>query len=277
MKNKLISLLLEIYEKEIYKKYDCETIYQYAFKYAKLSKETVQLALRTLKNTEDKPELRSKIETEGLYKVSMVAKLATGETDKIWAEHVENMSKPALLEFAKEIRNGATESQKEISKKCEAVVPKMTIELDEEMQIMFNKLKQKHAKNFSNQEALRVIFKKLIAETQSGFKKAKSGVPGNGITVPSRSIPAAKKRQIQEKTDGKCAYPNCTKPIENYHHRIPFNFQRSHDSVVGLCETHHEFAHNGLIKHELKEPEQWKLSLNGAKSVYDNLQLKYRN
>lgn len=270
MKNKLISLLLEIYEKEIYKQHGCETIYEYAFKYAKLSKEVVQLALRTLKNTENKPELRKKIETVGLYKVATVATLATPETDRIYAKHVSNMSKPALIEFAKELRSD-NENQK-----CQAVAPKMTIELDEEMQILFNKFKQKYGKEFSNQKVLRLILKKMeevdLVKNTNGLNKAKNGTPGS----VSRAIPAVKKREIQTRSNGKCEYTGCTKAIENYHHRIPFAFSRSHESVVGLCKVHHEFCHNGIIKHELKQPKEWALSLKPKKTQFDNLYLSYK-
>ncbi len=338
MKNRLMMLLLEIYEKEIYKQHGCSTIYEYGFKYAKLSKETIQLALRTLKNTEDKPLLREKIKTQGIYKVSMVAKLATAETDKLYAEHVENMSKPALAEFAKEMRSAEesmrfqeksqTESDdgsqpkfyKKYHMKCHAVAPKMTIELDEEMQILFNQLKKMYAKDSSNKEALKMILKKIpgaptglgSAEKQTDNDSRKD-MPGHGISknfkiyknnttrkaninqknqnttkeskkyqqqtdanLPSRYVLIQTQRKVHEKTNGKCAYPGCTRPIENIHHTIPFSFNRSHETVIGLCRIHHEFCHNGVIQNELKDPSQWQLNLNLQKSLFDAFYLQYK-
>lgn len=303
MKNQLIALLLEIYEKGIYKQHGCSTIYEYAFRYAKLSKETVQLALRTLKNTEDKPLLRAKIETQGIYKVASVAKLATAETDKFYAEHVENMSKPALFEFAKEVRHGGgngPDSDNNNGTQCGAFVGKMIIELDEETQGLFNRLKKNLAQNDSNKEALKIILRACCA-TFVGEQGHGKNVPGNvsskisqvnvpkkfeesisktseigaktGESVaklpslPSRTINVRKRLEIQRKTNGKCAYPHCTKPIENFHHTIPFEFHRSHDNVVGLCKIHHEFCHNGVVKNELKNPENWKLNLKPHKSI----------
>ena len=55
MKNRLMALLLEIYERNIYKEQGCRTIYEYGFKYARLSKEVIDKALRTLKHFGDKP------------------------------------------------------------------------------------------------------------------------------------------------------------------------------------------------------------------------------
>ena len=260
MKNRLMALLLEIYEKEIYKEQGCTTIYEYGFKFAKLSRETVQLALRTLRNTEDKPLLRAKIATQGVYKVAMVAKLATPETDKIFAEHVE-MPKETLFEYAKELRNG----------KC--VATKVTIELDEETQILFNQLKKKLAANTSNTEALKIILKSIPGNVSP---KPGKTAQTRDERLPARTPSNQKKREVYKKTNGKCAYTACTKPIENYHHTVPFAFSHSHDSLIGLCKTHHEFCHQGLVLNELQKPENWELSLKPHKSLYDNLYLKYK-
>lgn len=259
MKKKLISLLLEIYEKEIYKEHGCTTIYEYAYKYAKLSRERVQKALRTLKNTEGLPELRAQIATSGLDKVALVVKLATPENEKLLVQHVQTMPTPVLQQFTKEIRHG----------KC--VVPKMTIELDEEMQIMFNQLKKKHGA--SNQETLRIILKNVSEDVSP--KKQKPAKTSDAH-LPSRPAPTAKKREVDERANGKCEYPNCTKPIENYHHTVPFAFSHNHDSLVGLCKIHHEFCHQGVVLNELQKPENWKLNLEPNRSLFDNLYLKYK-
>lgn len=274
MKNRLMSLLLKIYEQEIYKKHGCSTIYEYAFKYAKLSKERVRKALRTLKNTENTPQIRAKIETCGLDKVALVAKLATPENQHIYAEHIENMSTPALQAFTKEIRHGKPEA------------PKMTIELDEEMQILFNQLKKKLAQNFSNKEALKIILKSVSRDAFSKTsqanttKKTRQSVKQSDVPalpfLPSRTTSVRKRREVIAKTNGKCAYPHCTKTIENFHHTVPFAFNRSHERVIGLCKIHHSLCHNGVVKNELKDPENWKLDLTPHKSIYDKFYLKYK-
>ncbi len=254
MKKKLIFLLLEIYQKEIYKEYGCTTIYEYAYKYAKLSRERVQKALRTLKNTEEFPELRAQIQTAGLDKVALVVKLATPENEKLLAGHVNTMSTPVLQQYAKEIRHG----------KC--ITPKITIDLDEEMQILFNQLKKKFGK--SNQETLRTILKNVSKDVLPKKIKARKQADAH---LPSRAIPQAKK------TEKQCQYPGCTKSTENYHHPVPFAFSHSHDSLVGLCKIHHEFCHQGVVLNELQKPENWELSLKPNRSLFDNLYLKYKS
>lgn len=275
MKNKLISLLLDIYEKEIYKEKGCRTIHEYGFKYAKLSKEVVDKAIRTLKHLEGKPCLKQAIETQGIHKVALVATIATEGNEQIFAKHLHNMSKTALFEFAKELRS----QQKGIdglniklfneSHFCQAVPSKMQIELDAEMQTMFLKFKEKYAKNMSNKEVLKMMMKK----TEEGENKSsKNSVPGNGdekLSLPSRYIPKVKKEEISKKYQNKCAYPGCVKAVETMHHRVPFAFKKTHESVVPLCKIHHEFAHNGVISHELQEPENWKLKIAGETSIFD--------
>ena len=307
MKNKLMSLFLEIYEREIYNEQGCRTIYEYGFKYARFSKEVIDKALRTLKHLQDKPCLKQAIETQGIHKVAMVATIATPETDKMLAGHVTNMSKATLFEFAKELRHG--------HEKCEAVRGKMKIELDEEMLEVFLRLKEKYAKGCSNGEALKVMLGKLVGyEVTDG--SSENSVPGNGISqkisstkttdksrkfaqpmdaaptglrpeqatlpelqppkIPSRHILVATNQKILNKYQHKCAYPNCPNPPQQLHHRVPFAFNKSHDSVIPLCKIHHEFAHNGVIGYELSEPENWRLALAGRKTVFDQFYLGYR-
>ena len=297
MKNKLMSLLLEIYEKEIYKKYNCESIFEYGFKYARLSKNVVEKGIRTLRNLKDKPCLKKMIETQGIHKVALVATLADEKTDKIFAEHVENMSKPALAELAKEVRakrNSAffDDAKKRVDpvdelgdsssdaknnfnmKRCQAVNKKIKIELDEETEILFLRLKKKYAKESSNKYALKVLLKKMadLVEGKGGDgakRKHPLSSGKNSTRNYSRYIKSFQKQELLRDHNHTCVYPKCNKPYEVIHHRTAFSFDRRHENVIPLCKTHHEFAHNGLIAHELELPKNWKLNINGPKTLYD--------
>ena len=368
MKNKLMSLLLEIYKREIYKNHGCSTIYEYGFKYGRLSREVVQKALRTMKHLEDKPFLRDAVKSEGIHKVAVVATIATKETDGIFAKHVRNMSKPALVELAKELRskrkmedetkntdveenkniigaeNTDVEENKdmaetgnningEIFEKCRAASGGTKIELDGETEALFLQLKKKYAKDSSNKYALKVLLQKLAeVETAKTPKKetikamcekpkkakdspgtvcshkqhtavvesfvaSKKYSPGtvcshkqqagdkNGavsfkkgelqaptLAIPhfeSRYIKAQKKRDLLARHNHTCAYPNCKNPHDVIHHRTHFSFARNHKNIIPLCKTHHEFAHNGLIAHELKPAAAWRLNLEGKHSFAD--------
>ena len=58
-----------------------------------MSRSVVQKTLRVSKHLRDKPNLQKTVEKHGIHKVSLVATLATPETEKAWADKVENMNK----------------------------------------------------------------------------------------------------------------------------------------------------------------------------------------
>ncbi|MFA6917800.1 MAG: hypothetical protein WC285_03115 [Candidatus Gracilibacteria bacterium] len=105
LKNRMLAILPEIYKSGIYKKY-AGSIVEYAGKFGDIAKTTVMKRLRLEKNLEDKPFLKAVIEKVGVHKVALVAKIATSETDKIFAEKVENMSRVAVQSLSKELRAG---------------------------------------------------------------------------------------------------------------------------------------------------------------------------
>jgi len=243
----LLALLPEIYRKKIYKEKGYATIEEYAGVLAGLSGSVVKKALKLDEKLEDKPCLQKAVETHGVHKVAIVASFATPETDKLLADKVENMSKSSLQELSKEVRGKKQ---------------KITIELDEEMQFMFLKLK-KELGTSSNQETLRKILK---AQQKP---KVVTKIPGekrdNSSKPCSRHVSASEKRELPEK----CSYPGCNKPAEVIHHENPFSESRSHDSITPLCKEHHEFVHNGITNNGT-------LNLDGELKQADRLYRKYR-
>ncbi len=225
----LLALLPEIYKSEIYRGHGCATIYEYAGKFAGLSHGVVEKALKLDRKLEDKPCLQKAIETQGVHKVAIVANIATKETDEMWADKVENMSKSSLAELRREVRGD--------------VKPKVTIELDDEMEFMLLKFKKESGIQ-NNKEALRTLLRKTTQ--QKGGVVAKC--PGTKRDKPSKTlsryIPAKQRRQLSEK----CSHPGCNRPSEVIHHRDRFSTSKSHDSITPLCKIHHEFAHNGITE-----------------------------
>ncbi|MFH1284093.1 MAG: hypothetical protein ABIH78_00695 [Candidatus Peregrinibacteria bacterium] len=264
LKNKMLAILPEIYKSGVYKKY-AGSIVEYAGKYGDIAKSTVIRRLGLEKKLENKPYLKEAIKTVGLQKVAIVANLATPETDKAFADKVRNMSKTAVQTLAKELR------QKQITNfcsQCHAKSENIKIELDEEMTFMFLKLKNRLGKNLGNKEIMRKILEE-VAEKE--FPKS---VTGHTLTKPkkddkiSRYIPAGKKRQIIARTNGKCSYPNCNSPFQVLHHVDRFSESKNHDFVIPLCEIHHEFAHNNLIRNEKLAAEKWQLSVIRPPAVH---------
>lgn len=271
----LLHILPEIYAQEIHLQKGYPNIYEYAGKLAGLSKSVVQKVLRAEPHLEEKPRLKEAIAKVGIHKVDMVARIATPENEAAWAEKVENMSKPALQELAKEVR------MKEVEKslpgenfsfgKCDAPPQKMTIDMDEEMQFLFLRLKNRHGKNLSNKAAMKILLKRLVAEEFSEKKTRKS----KKIVKVTRYIPAERKREAMAETQGQCSYPRCGRPAEQIHHPDRFSEVRSHKNLKPVCRIHHEFAHNGLIEEERSGVEEWRLGF-GELQEADKLYLKFR-
>ena len=103
--------LPEVEKRNLYKKYGCHTLYEFAAKLAGMCKDTVDDILNVHKKLEDKPSLQSLIRAQGWSKVKVVATIARPETEKFWAEKVETMSKETLKTFIKELRKEASEAQ----------------------------------------------------------------------------------------------------------------------------------------------------------------------
>ena len=101
---KLLALLPTICKQRIYAIEGYATIHEYAGKLAGLSPGVVDKTLRIGKYLENKPELQKKIETEGIHKVAIVARLATPDTDFDFADKVSNMSKNSLQDLSRELR-----------------------------------------------------------------------------------------------------------------------------------------------------------------------------
>ncbi|MBI4975349.1 hypothetical protein HZC20_01605 [Candidatus Peregrinibacteria bacterium] len=64
----------------------------------------------------------------------------------------------------------------------------------------------------------------------------------------TRYIPSARKKEILSATNGKCSHQHCVQPAQIFHHQVRFSQIQNHDSVIPLCKTHHEFAHNGITE-----------------------------
>jgi len=210
---KLLALLPKIAARKIYEKKGYRTVHEYAARLAGLTPDVVTKALAVAKKLSDKPLLQAQIEKVGVHKVALVASLATSETEKIWAEKVESMSKKTLEVFTKEYRQtGSFDSGR-------AADENLKIELDHEMQKMFYKLKKEIGANLSNKEALRVILLKFgngernlncekIGKKENRVKKVKDG---NNWTVANSAI------NVDVKTvDNVVNKPNSSIPGKNF-------------------------------------------------------------
>lgn len=94
-------LLVEVNRRRLHRKHGFESIYMFAAKVGGMNKELVDRILWLAEALKDKPFLWREFRREGWSKVRVVASVATKDTDKIWAEKVSLLSKPALEELVK--------------------------------------------------------------------------------------------------------------------------------------------------------------------------------
>ncbi len=247
---KLLNLIPEIFRTEIYKKY-AKTIEGYAWRFAQIPESVVQKTLKLEKHLEDKPLLKAAISQVGIHKVAMLATIP--EPDELLADKVLHMSKPAIQQLSKELRG-------------KPVAQTITIQLDEEMTTLFLKLKKKYQGN--NLEVMKKVLTEATKEESKPTPKKSPGI--------SRYINKYTKQEALKESNNHCAYPDCNKPHDAFHHPPRFAKTKNHKNIKPLCKPHHEFAHNGLIQNETKPPQTWKLKLTNKLDNIDQLYRKYR-
>ena len=293
LKNKMLAILPDIYESGIWKKY-AGSIIEYCGKFGDIAPTTVMKRLKIEPLLKDKPYLRAAIETAGVHKVAMVAKLATPETDKNYAEKVLNMSKTATQTMSKEERaakkSGRTTEQNvglfgdEQKQHCSAVPTLKKIELDADASFLFMKLKAKFGKHLSDSKFIKLVLEATNAANEK-TKKIKQTVTENFTgdidEIPvTRYIHAPQKREVIARTNGRCSYPNCNLPYAVIHHTDRYSESKSLKSIILLCKVNHEFAHNNLIVNEQQISCEWRMAVvknpSTKNSLADVLYRKYR-
>lgn len=261
---KLLAILPEIFQRGIYKKYGYQTIYEYAGKLAGLSRITIDKALRLEQKLENKPCLQKTISECGVHKVSLIAKLATPETDAAWADKVKNMSIASLQELSKEVRKiekikmeprlfdrldsaPGPEIRPTMGSTMGLEISTMSIVLDNESQFLFLKLKKEFFKkqhvHMSNKEALKQMLQYLAQHVSCGSQKAflKTSQQSSEL-APPKIIDDFSKRKIKKslnpkKLDKSSIKTKCLGKITRY---IPIQIRRT-----ALQETDERCAYPG--------------------------------
>ncbi len=246
--HQLLALLPEIFEEEIFRDYGCGSIYEYAARFGDgLSAGVVNKVLKLKANLAECPALFETVATQGVHKVAIVAGLASAENEQKLIDVVENMSKAAVQEYSKKRRG-----------KVSRVVTK--IEMDEEMEFLFLKLKKKF-KTISNKETMKRLLQALDEQLFPAYRTGRPGekIGGGGAAVAEvtgakiadkevapRHVSKKQEREVRQQTNGRCAYDGCNRPIDDLHHPDGYSKTKNHRNLVGLCNIHHQFAHNGI-------------------------------
>ncbi len=269
MKNRVLLALPRIRDARIAEKLGFDDIFDYALKVAGLPYTTVARALRLDKRLDKLPSLKAKIQDVGLSKVELVARVATRESEEMWVNKLDHMSKRAIESCVREFKND--DRSIEIARPCFAVNEVKKVKLTGEAQRLFNQLRVKMEK-CSESEALEDMLRKLLRYENAqieGFKNKKrmnakkdqKNEPGVKKRV-TRYVDVLTQRYILSRCAGLCEYTGCVQGFDNFHHKERFSSKKSHDSIVALCKTHHEIVHNGFIENEKDDIKDWRINFN---------------
>jgi hypothetical protein len=146
----------------------------------------------------------------------------------------------------------------------------VVMELESEIAGQLEKLKGDGDWNELVKQLLKIREQKLEQEKPAAVKSR------------SRYIPAKIRHFVINKTNGRCAFPNCGKKIDILHHTQRFALEKIHDPerLTGLCKNHERLAHAGLIYGEEESPEKWRVGARSDKSAatykIDRLVARYR-
>ena len=274
-RRKFAFLLPEVSRRGMYRKYGCESIYQFAAKLGGMSHDVVQRILSLSHKLKDKPLLWAEFERHGWAKLSVIASIATKESEKFCLDKLNRLPKAALAEYVSNYkRNCAKENEQSLF--CDLPMPKSAGALDFGAAI-FEKTMDDQAKDAttpgwpddddvifaSNYQKLKF---KVSTKAQIKFRKIKRELErerGEALTMgevleylialalgtptptptPTRHISAVLKRAVISKTNAECAILGCHRPYDELHHPQRFALNKSHEGLMPICKIHHQLAH----------------------------------
>ncbi len=226
-----VLLLPDIEKHQIWQKKGFGSIYEYAAKLAGMSKNTLETYVRE-------------------YKKQKGFAFGTALDEPVERNSALD-SRPGTEFQSKEESESSVKAAADVEMTSAANVEIVTISmnLDRETAETLHKLKGQGDWNTLMQELLTLREEKLKAEEPEP------------VVTTTRYIPARIKKYVLKKTNGQCAYPGCVKSYKILHHTQRFALRHMHDSktLVPLCKSHEQLAHQGLIANEQKGPGNWRV------------------
>lgn len=241
-RRKFIGLLPEVNRRSLYERRGCSSIFEFAFKFAGLSKEQVQRVFQLERQFEDKPALHTVL-VEGqvsMNKLARVASIATLENEAALANQVRLLSQKTLETLVRDEReNDSPEPLFE-----EKVVRAHNFELSEEVVQELNRLSEQG-------QDVNAILLELLQGRRAAIEEKKVALAEETQVTDSRYIPVAIRRVLKEEHGSKCSMPTCARPAQEIHHTQRFSLARTHDPhyLAPLCREHHQLAHAVDIKY----------------------------
>lgn len=266
LRRRFCGMLPEVARRKLYEKYGMHSVYEFAAKLGGVNDEIVQEVLRVHRLLEDKPILKEKLITGevGYTKLRAVATIARPETQNLWLEKVQTMSKPALEMYVSELKKdtpGGENFQPGLpGKPFETLSLTVKTDTAAQMRVFKKRLEKEFKKPLNWDEALTLMLQKLAKPERKRLNK-KAGLAKQ--QPPSRPISAVISNELEENYNGVCAFNGCNRPSEIFHHTERWALKPEHnlETIVPLCKGHERIAHSGLIENENQHPKNWHLLL----------------
>lgn len=235
-RRKFTGLLPEVNRRRLYERRGCQSIYEFAQKFAGLSKDQVQNVLRLRERFEDKPVLKTLLE-EGnvsVNKLARIVSIATPENEEELAEKVKLLPRQALETLVRDerkMKNGLLEPLFE-----EKSLHVQTFKLSPEVVEKLNRFQEQG-------QDVNGILLELLEQREEKIEREKERLANK--PTRSRTIPTKVRKILQEEHGRKCSIPTCSKPAAEIHHTQRFALSHSHDPhyLAPLCKQHHQIAH----------------------------------
>ena len=273
-KRHFAALLPEAKQRRIHRRHGCSSIHEFAAKLGGMSHASVDKILNLSAKLRDKPTLRAQLESgeHGWSKIEAVAYIATPETEKEWAQKVEDLPKVALERCVQNYRLQFTPGGESQPEKRE----RLSFEVNEKTVLKFRQFKQKIEKERGETVSFSEVLEALLTEPSQSEKQATIQLCPDCVKERARkkaenyqvkrAIPTEIQRLIQARQQNKCDTLNCNHPIEEFHHTKRFALSQNHDPdfIVGLCKKCHILAHSSLP------------NMNALKWAIDQKVLNYR-
>lgn len=291
-RNQFLGMLPEVMARKLFLKHGMSSIYEFAAKLACVSRDTVNEVLRIHQHLETAPLLQKKLVTGeiGYTKLRAVATIVKPETQKLWLEKVECMSKPTLEVYVQELKQQqghiVTSGQMRLLPGKESDVVPFSVKIKSQtlakMRVMKERLEKKLKKPMNWDEAFEEIIKILDEDARRRRRK----ITLDKHVAAKRYIPAHIRHEVEDHKSGICDFPSCTKPGQIFHHLNRFALDARHESktIVHLCKAHEQIAHQSLIGGETGALRDWKVLMNpeitdhesAARHFIDQLVQQYR-
>ncbi len=245
-RNKFRSLLPEVERRRLYVRKGFKNIYEFGERLAGLSMAQVAESLNVAGRLEDKPVLKSLLESGevSVNKIMRVMSIVTVENESELAEKVQLLSSRALEVF---VRDAKFVEQK-IDKKSalESLhVQDRSLKLDTDVQQQLLNLQEK---GIDINELLRETLNKREEE----IIQAKDHIAKELPESSSRYLPVRVKSILKQEYGSKCVIKGCNKHSREVHHAARFSLSKSHDPnfLAPLCKEHHQIAHSIDVRYQ---------------------------